>query len=192
MTHKEQLVEEMMDKAFERMDRDAEAIHEDFLKDYDKRSRAFTDALREGCLKAITMQEEGHKGDVKYINITYLRTRVLTKDYSYRIDFLDKRWFLDTDECYSYWDNSSIYSYLDKVREDMLYQIDHRTLHDYDVDYMCQVLADFYNRMVYHQVKVFIEDAVACPEYEGMGKDSQLVITFGEYMDQSEVIHKEG
>ena len=66
-------------------------------------------ALESLCQLATVQHEQGRKGEIRYIYISLLRTRVMKNKAIYRIDAYDENWFLDGAECAVEWSADFIF-----------------------------------------------------------------------------------
>lgn len=144
------------------------------------------------CKKALKLQKEGKKGSIKYIYFSFLRTSIMENKAFYRFDAYDENWFLDQAECSTLWKADFILSSLFKLcRELEIKKAEYgKAVTSMDIEKIKLLEAQKYNITAYEFIKEMVPKLIEMPEYLEMNKTSDLAISFGEYMDQSEVIYK--
>lgn len=143
------------------------------------------------CQNAVKLQEENKKGDIKYIYISFLRTSIMDNKSFYRIDAYDEKWFLDKEECCTYWNTdfvfNSLFTHMQELEEKKKEYA--RNITSIDIDRIKLLEALRYNTLVIEFMREMIPKLVEIEEYKKMNKSLEIRILAGEYMDISEVIY---
>lgn len=143
------------------------------------------------CGNAVSLQERGLKGEIKFINFSVLRTDILENKGSFRIDLYDEKWFLDKEECSENIDLDFIYSSLFKHMKELKKEKNEygRNITDMDIEDIKLIEAEKYNILAVEYLKSVIEKMMEVPCYKQMKKSEDIKIMAGEYMDASEIIY---
>lgn len=144
------------------------------------------------CKKCIKMQENDEKGEICYIYFSLLRTSILQGKGEFRIDFYDKRWFLDKEECSININLDFLYVTLFELK-DLLKDkknIYGRTISDIDIDGIILEEGDKYHLLACEFLKdIILNKFISLNSFIEMKKSSSIKILIGEFMDSSEVIY---
>ncbi|BCZ47460.1 hypothetical protein psyc5s11_35270 [Clostridium gelidum] len=148
--------------------------------------------FKEVCKKAINMQEQGLKGEIKYIYISYLRTSLMQNLGVYRIDFYDDKWLLDKEECFINIDLSFIYEPLFNHMEELQIKRKEygRTITEMDIEKIKIKEGNKYHRLGIKILESIVNDFVECDEYKEMKKNYEISILAGEYCDEAVLIYE--
>lgn len=152
----------------------------------------FMKAFQAAVGQAVSCQEQGKKGNVKYILFSHLYSSMFLRDYKIRIDLMDERFYNDMAQTVSYWDAGGIYRlFEDDIRtirqevEKKLYRI-----HEYEVDDIRYLYYPFYHQLARSFLQAVLETAL--PERTFLPDQARgegpLIISFGEYMGKSEIL----
>ncbi|MDY8024493.1 hypothetical protein [Paenibacillus polymyxa] len=155
-------------------------------------------ALESLCQLATLQHEQGRKGDIRYIYISLLRTRVMKNKAVYRIDAYDENWFLDETECAVEWSADFVFeplfnrmTKLEKLKSDYA-----RKITTMDIEQIQQIEAVKYHLLTVEFLKSQMPVFIASPSLERMPKANACTIFAGEYRDDSEILcrftHSEG
>jgi hypothetical protein len=155
-------------------------------------------ALESLCQLATLQHEQGRKGDIRYIYISLLRTRVMKNRAVYRIDAYDENWFLDETECAVEWSANFVFeplfnrmAKLEKLKSDYA-----RKITTMDIEQIQQIEAVKYHLLTVEFLKSQMPAFVASPSLERLPKADICTIFAGEYRDDSEILcrftHSEG
>lgn len=155
-------------------------------------------ALESLCQLATLQHEQGRKGDIRYIYISLLRTRVMKNKAVYRIDAYDENWFLDETECAVEWSADFVFeplfnrmTKLEQLKSDYA-----RKITTMDIEQIQQIEAVKYHLLTVEFLKSQMPVFIASPSLERMSKANACTIFAGEYRDDSEILcrftHSEG
>ncbi|WP_294352253.1 hypothetical protein [uncultured Clostridium sp.] len=142
--------------------------------------------------KAINFQEEGRKGDIKYIYISYLRAYLLEDKVIFRIDLYDENWFLDKEECSIYIDLSDVFSNLFSVYESLKVKRKeyNRVITEMDLENIKISAWKEYKNISIYIFKNMVPSIINCELYKSM-KKKEILIMAGEYRDDVTLIYSE-
>jgi len=148
--------------------------------------------FKEVCKKAINMQEQDFKNEMKYIYISYLRTSLMQNLGIYRIDFYDDKWFLDKEECFVNIDLSFIYELLFNHMEELQIKRKEygRTITEMDIEKIKLKEGNKYHRLGIKILESVVKDFVECDEYKEMKKNDEISILAGEYCDEAVIMYE--
>ena len=155
------------------------------------------------CKLGEELQNQGVKGEIKYIYFSFLRTSLLKNKGEFRIDLYDENWFLDKAECSinieldfiygSFFqhmkelkEKKKEYAHMKKVRST---NMNFRVITDMDIEDIMLGEADKYHILAVEFMKEIIENLIEVPFYKKMKKLEEINIMAGEYMDASEIIY---
>ncbi|ASR46419.1 hypothetical protein B4V02_06865 [Paenibacillus kribbensis] len=147
-------------------------------------------ALESLCKLATFQHEQGRKGDIRYIYISLLRTRVMRNKAVYRIDAYDENWFLDEAECAVEWSADFVFeplfnrmAKLEKLKSDYA-----RKVTTMDIEQIQQIEAVKYHLLTVEFLKSQMPAFIATPSLERMPKADTCTIFAGEYRDDSQLL----
>lgn len=156
----------------------------------DRLATQFADSFRKLCLKALTMQIKGQKGDIMYINYSLLRTNMIERKYTYAAEALNCYSFEDDGDCRIEYDVTWAYQFLHEFLEELEQK---RRLYIDKISpavidrIMMEELAG-YNNYVVKLARLAIPQAVNLVEFKEMYKEDYVEIRVGEYKGTYEVI----
>lgn len=167
-------------------------IYEEFESKRELIKEKVLSKFKEGCEKALNLQNEGIKGEIKYIYFSYLRTSIMENKSTYRMDFFDDGWFMDKEECSINFNMDFIYKPLFKHMEELNEHKSEygRTITEMDIEKIKLKEADRYNKIALRILDSFTDDFINCNEYKEMKKSEEIHIFAGEYMDQVRVLYE--
>ncbi|MHC1686033.1 MAG: hypothetical protein AB6733_24410 [Clostridiaceae bacterium] len=144
------------------------------------------------CKRVILLQENGLKGEIKYIYFSLLRTSILYNKGEYRVDLYDERWFSDKEECSINMDFEFIFQSIFSHMEELLEKKKQygRNITDMDIENIKLKEVEKYNILAIYIIKDMIEDLLESTLYKEMKKSEDIVIAVGEYMDESNIIYR--
>ena len=171
---------------------EASKIYEYFEENKDSIKKKMLISFREGCKKALELQNEGIKQNIKFIYISYLRTSIMDNKSTYRIDFLDNRWFMDKEECSIDLNMDFIYEPLFKHMEELNEKKSEYgcTITEMDIEKIKMKESEKYNKIALNILDGMIEDFISTDEYQEMKKDEEIRVFAGEYMDKVMVLYE--
>ncbi|UHA74779.1 hypothetical protein [Paenibacillus sp. 481] len=167
-------------------------INERYSEQRESIEHGLISAFHDLCMQAYEQQEQGIKGDIHYMYISFLRTSMMQQSSTYRFDAYDEQWFLDRTECSKMWQADFIFDPLFRT-------IDHleRKKGDYarkvtsmDIEHMVQLEALKYHVLVVEFMKSMVPALLNCKGFQQMAKSTQLKLFVGEYRDQCELLHE--
>ena len=147
--------------------------------------------LGEVFQKAQQMQKADRKGKICTMGISYLQSSVLTGNYDLRIVLYDKEFYLDSAECFTYWNPEFITEYIQKDIKYFKYNIHGKVpqIRTYEI----QEFMDGYIINYLYLLAQFLEQImpqILCkirPAFREVMDDGMHVI-FGEYMGKGMII----
>lgn len=175
----------------ERWIKNIEIINKNYIENSDKIESQFIKTFEKLCKKAISLQNEGNKGEISYIYISFLRTRIMENTAFYRIDAYDSNWFADKEECFEFWDADFMFKdFFQHMEELELYKSDYlRKITSMDIERIKKYEAIKYHIFAIEFVRTMIDQLIEVEKYKEMLKTPNIVILAGEYMDQTEVLY---
>lgn len=169
-------------------------IENDYIKNKDTIIDNIQNTINKTCKEIYKLQENEEKSPIKYIFISFLRTQILRNSSNYRVDFYDDRIFLDEDECHCYFDMDFIFKPLfkkmdeiEKKKDDPMYM---RQVTSIDVEDFKLYESLKYNLLAKEILKENIDTIFKGEDFELLKKDKELVVVFGEYKDNFEIMKK--
>ena len=160
-------------------------IIEKYMKDREKIKENLSSIFNSVCKEAISLQERNLKGEIKYIYLSMLRTRLLENKGIWRVDLYDEKWFLDKEECSISIDFDFVYeplfNHMKELSEKKKEYL--RTIKEEDIHIIKLKEADGYNFLALNIIKDIVPSFLVCDSYKQMIKREDLVIMAGEYMD---------
>lgn len=169
-------------------------IEDDYIKNKDTIIDNIQNTINKTCEEIYKLQQNEEKEPIKYIFISFLRTQILRNSSNYRVDFYDDRIFLDEDECHSYFDMDFIFKPLfkkmdeiEKKKDDPMYM---RQVTSVDVEDFKLYESLKYNLLAKEILKENIDTIFKGEGFELLKKDKELVVVFGEYKDNFEIMKK--
>lgn len=157
--------------------------------------------LAEGVLSAIEqgirqiVRNVGKEGleQIRYLLFSCLNSSIFLRKYLIRIEISGPELYLETPMAEMYWDAGDIYRLFERdieaIQRGMASQIPR--IRSYEVDEIRYAYAPYYHGMA----KAFISEMMAeivgsCAEETGREKQEQLMILFGEYMGEADVLYR--
>ncbi|EES48178.1 hypothetical protein NE172_13885 [Clostridium botulinum] len=146
------------------------------------------------CEKAILLQENKLKGEIKYIYLSMMRTKILKNIGQWRVDLYDEKWFLDKEECAGYMYFDFVYEELFNNMELLLEKKKEygRVIKESDIYAIKQSEAEKYQSLVVKILKDILPSFLECRSFKEMKKNKDFVIAAGQYMDIAVKIYPEG
>ena len=143
--------------------------------------------------KIIKMQQTGLKDEIGHINLSLLRTKLLSREYHVRLDAYNDQWYLDRVECTGIYEVRHFYGrlaefadLLEKMRKESFVglpfgEINDRFFHE--------------SRRYLVTVSEFLRDAIKkvlkTKEYQELKRAPIFQIYFGEFQDALMIVYKE-
>ncbi|MCT4508151.1 MAG: hypothetical protein N4A48_05205 [Tepidibacter sp.] len=169
-------------------------IEEDYIKNKDKIIENIQNTINKTCKEIYNLQQNEEKLPIKYIFISFLRTQILKNSSNYRVDFYDDRIFLDEDNCHCYFDMDFIFKpffkkmdEIEKKKDNPMYM---RQVTSIDVEDFKLYESLKYNLLVKEILKENMDTIFECEGFDLLEKDDELIVVFGEYKDNFEIIKK--
>lgn len=190
---KEKVLDEFKRKYVEgRFYEESSKIYDDFENRKDIIKSTIISQFKDGCKKALELQNEGIKQNIKFIYISYLRTSIMDNKSTYRIDFFDNRWFMDKEECSIDLNMDFIYEPLFKHMEELNEKKSEygRTITEMDIEKIKMKESEKYNKIALNILDGILEDFINTDEYQEMKKDEEIRVFAGEYMDKVMVLYE--
>jgi len=183
---KEKLLKEFEEKyVVDRYKDEFGKIIEKYATNRENINENLTSKINSVCKEAILLQEKELKGEIKYIYISMLRTKLLENKGQWRIDLYDKKWFLDKEECSINIDLDFIYEPLFNHMKELSEKKKERgrTIKDKDIERIKLREANKYHGLAVNIIRDMLQSFLECASFKEMKKKEDIVIMVGEYMD---------
>lgn len=153
---------------------------------------SFCEAFDELCTQAFMQQQQGSKGEIHTIYVSYLRTGIMENCATYRIDAYDENWFLDRTECSVLWDADFIFAPLfERVKKlEKIKSAYARKITSMDIERIKQMEAIKYHLLAVEFMRSMVPVLLESPGYRQMTKSPKICLFAGEYRDQCEVLYQ--
>ncbi|MFS0556146.1 hypothetical protein [Brevibacillus sp. 179-C9.3 HS] len=153
---------------------------------------SFCHAFDKLCAQAARQQQEGSKGEIHTIYVSYLRTSIMENSATYRLDAHDENWYLDQTECSVLWDADFIFAPLFRRMEDLekIKSAYARKITSMDIERIKQMEAIKYHLLTVEFMKSMVPVLLETTSYRQMAKSPKFCLLVGEYRDQSEVLYQ--
>ncbi|WP_179945167.1 hypothetical protein [Paenibacillus durus] len=169
------------------------SLIEQYVEEHNEQIEAdLLNAFEAVCEKALLQQRAGMKGDIQYMYISLLRTRLLENQAYYRIDAHDANWFLDPVDCAELWSADFVYrplfnrmAGLEEMKRDYARQIT-----SMDIEQIQQIEAVKYHLLTLQFLKTMIPALITSPKLEELAKAEPFTLSAGEYRDESIILCK--
>ncbi|AJG99816.1 hypothetical protein LF65_03253 [Clostridium beijerinckii] len=143
------------------------------------------------CKLGIALQDQGLKGEIKYIYFSLLRTSLLENKGEFRIDLYDERWLLDKAECsvninldFIY---TSLFKHMEELKEKKKEHV--RTITDMDIEELMLLESNLYHILSVEFLRNVIEELLEVPSYKELKKSEDIKIMAGEFRDEADLIY---
>jgi hypothetical protein len=177
----------------ERFERNLNLIEKEYEEDSGSITKGFIGTFDRLCGRCAGLQKQGLKKKIKYINIFFLQSSVITKSYDMQISLFDENFYFDNAEISEYWRPLFIMKYFD---EDIGYfsELMKKRLprvQDYEIEELRLKYAHDYFIVAGKFCKEIIPQILPLPSFEKMQKEDGFKILFGGYMDYASVLYPE-
>ena len=182
---------------FQQLNAKGSTLYMDFVNELEKKQNKwieeFVFVMKGYIKKIIDMQEAGLKDEIGYINLSLLRTKLLSGDYHIRLDAYHSGWYIDRVECSDVYVAQHLYGRLNEmmtllegIRKESFVNftfgdIQNRFFHECHRYYF--IVVDF--------LRIAIKEVVKTDEFKKLKRAPIFQISFGEYQDSSMIIYKE-
>ncbi|OPH46696.1 hypothetical protein BC351_14520 [Paenibacillus ferrarius] len=152
--------------------------------------QSFSDAFESVWTQVSELQEQGLKGDIRYVYISLMRTSIMENRPDYRIDAYDHNWFMDAAACVGGWRADFIFDPLFRRMEELEKQKSAyaRKVTSMDIARIKQIEAVKYHLLAIEFMKTRISALLTSNGYLRMGKTPDIHWMVGEFRDQSELL----
>ncbi|UJF36439.1 pentapeptide repeat-containing protein [Paenibacillus hexagrammi] len=159
----------------------------------DALTQGFIEAMREVCVQAAALQQQGEKGDIAYVTCSMLRTEILDGGNRYVAEAFDSRWFFDRKLCEVEYDASWAFGYLQRCRQEWLQAAEsyHGTVKAPDIERIMLREARNFHAYLVTVTRYAMPEVIRLPEYQQLTRSQTVEFRLGEYMDLSEVVYKD-
>ncbi|WP_374020736.1 hypothetical protein ABU162_14825 [Paenibacillus thiaminolyticus] len=190
---KEEALQDLLEQhVFDRWQSDLPEIDERYRQEKEHIERRFLEAFEAVCKQAAKLQEEGRKGSIHYVYISFLRTSIMANTAQYRIDAYDDNWFLDLEECASSWSADFIFvplfrrmGELEEKRKAYA-----RKITPMDIEKIKLIEAYKYHLLTVEWIRGFVPSLIESEAYRQMDRSAKLQLFVGEYKDQCELLYE--
>ena len=148
-------------------------------------------AFKNLCKKACEMQSYGEKGKIQYINISALRTAIVTGSSEFIMEAYNNEWFFDSSECTVKFRADSLLNHLDKFLSNLKKQYGKymNVIQSQDMQRIMLEVSQSYFWYAIQISRYSIEQFINSVAFLNMGKESEYYILSGEYKDQCQIIY---
>jgi len=159
----------------------------------DRWMNEFVLCMQDYCRKIIKMQQAGLKDTIGYLNLSLLRTKLLSGEYHIRLDAYNDQWYSDRVECTGVYEVRHLYGRLDEV----IVLLEEMRKESFDSLTFGDIHERFFHESHRYFVTVseFLRDAtkefIKTEEYKTMKRTPLFHIYFGEYQGALTIIYKE-
>lgn len=178
----------LQEHVLERWVDDIPQIEENFFAQQEEIEASLLAAVAAVCEQATALQQEGRKGRIRYLYISWLRTRLMGGEGVYRLDAYDGHWLLDRVECSTLWS-------ADFVFQPLLHRMERweQTIKGYarrmtvmDLEQIGQIEAVKYHHLAVSFLQSMAPLLVHSEALQKLDKEPGFTIFAGEYRDESE------
>ncbi|NRT72218.1 hypothetical protein [Clostridium beijerinckii] len=143
------------------------------------------------CKSGTSHQEQGLKGEIKYIYFSLLRTSLLENKGEFRVDLYDERWFLDKVECSVNINLDFIYNSLFEHMEELKEKKKEygRTITDMDIEEIMFLESNLYHILSVEFLRNVIEELLEVSSYKELKKSEDIKIMAGEFRGEADFIY---
>jgi len=166
----------------QRLSQNIAAIEADMQREFGTHSGTFFDAMQALLTHAASAQEQGEKGQLRYICISYLLSSLHTGSYKLRIDAYDERHYGDLADSHVCWSPHFILGHLDSDMAHFRKHIGHKIvqIQEHEIMWFMKRYSMYYFEIALQFAADLIESIVS--DTRG------LTVTFGGYMDEGVII----
>ncbi|MNW27260.1 hypothetical protein D3C74_40500 [compost metagenome] len=178
----------LQEHVLERWVDDVPRIEENFFAQQEEIEASLLAAVAAVCEQATALQQEGRKGRIRYLYISWLRTRLMGGEGVYRIDAYDGHWLLDRVECSTLWSADFVFEPLLRRMERWEQTIKGyaRRMTIMDLEQIGQIEAVKYHHLAVSFLHSMVPLLVHSEALQKLDKEPGFTIFAGEYRDESE------
>jgi len=147
-------------------------------------------ALRQVMEQASSLQDNGQKGQIKYLVFSLLHSGIVVGKNHIRIDAMDAGFYSDPAECVSYLNLAGIYQSFEEdiagIKNELSRNIPR--IREYEMDIVRYEYAVYYRQVVKAFLQTMLEEMDGDTMFGCVGRDASVQVLFGEYMDRAEVL----
>lgn len=178
----------LQEHVLERWVDDIPQIEENFFAHQEEIEASLLAAVAAVCEQATALQQEGRKGRIRYLYISWLRTRLMGGEGVYRIDAYDGHWLLDRVECSALWSADFVFEPLLRRMERWEQTIKGyaRRMTVMDLEQIGQIEAVKYHHLAVSFLQSMAPLLVHSEALQKLDKEPGFTIFTGEYRDESE------
>ena len=190
--NKEEILNKFLEKyAGNKWDEEFDHIGEIYINNKNAITEDLKSKFASVCKLGIYLQEQGLKGEIKYIYFSLLRTSLLENKGEFRIDLYDERWFLDKLECSVNINLDFIYTSFFKHMEDLKEKKkEHaRSITDMEIEEIMLQESNVYHILTVEFFRNFIDELLLVTSFKELKKCEEMKIMAGEFMDAADLIY---
>lgn len=178
----------LQEHVLERWVDDVPRIEENFFAAQTKIEASLLEAVTAVCEQVAALQQEGRKGRIRYLYISWLRTRLMGGEGVYRIDAYDGHWLLDRVECSTLWSADFVFEPLLRRmgRWEQTIKGYARRMTIMDLEQIGQIEAVKYHHLAVSFLHSMVPLLVHSEALQKLDKEPGFTIFAGEYRDESE------
>ncbi|WP_025680718.1 hypothetical protein [Paenibacillus massiliensis] len=178
----------LQEHVLERWVDDVPRIEENYFASQTEIETSLLEAVTAVCEQAVALQQEGRKGRIRYLYISWLRTRLMGGEGMYRIDAYDGHWLLDRVECSTLWSADFVFEPLFRRMERWEQTIKGyaRRMTIMDLEQIGQIEAVKYHHLAVSFLHSMVPLFIHSEALQKLDKEPGFTIFAGEYRDESE------
>ena len=178
----------LQEHVLERWVDDVPRIEENYFASQTEIETSLLEAVTAVCDQAAALQQEGRKGRIRYLYISWLRTRLMGGEGVYRIDAYDGHWLLDRVECSTLWSADFVFEPLLRRMERWEQTIKGyaRRMTIMDLEQIGQIEAVKYHHLAVSFLHSMVPLFIHSEALQKLDKEPGFTIFAGEYRDESE------
>ena len=152
--------------------------------------RGLLESVKVLLRKYETAQQNGNKGKLKAIQFSFLHLSVLKGDFEIYIEAFDNRWYLNRYEVNGIWKANIVYDYYEEYVTFLIKKCE-QNIKDFSYKEKQKLrkkaVLDFHT-MTIRILSEHVQKIVELEEFQKLDIEMQGIISFGEYMSESQPI----
>ncbi|MFF2484365.1 hypothetical protein [Paenibacillus sp. NPDC058071] len=166
-------------------------INQRYMEDKERIDRSLLAAFEQACVRASLLQQQERKGEINYIQFSYLRTSLMEQRAEYRIDLYDAGWYMDREECASLWQADFLFEPMFERTQKMDKQKARygRLVTAMDIEHIQQQDALKYHLLAVEYLRDRLPALLESEAYAALRKSESVTVLAGEFRDQHEILY---
>lgn len=153
----------------------------------------FLSVIEQGIRQIIRVVGKEGMEQIRYFLFSYLHSSIFLRKYLIRLELAGDELYLKEPLAEVYWDAGDIYRLLERDIEEIQKGMEFKVprIRSYEVDEIRYAYAPYYHGMVKEIIREMIAGIVGdCDNQTDEEGQDQVVILFGEYMGEAEVLYR--